>query len=93
LDGSDLLRIEMNSFRCNNKFKEFITGYPQEGLGWVHLQLMSSHDVEHSPQVREVIAFVAAFHGDVIDVAFYGLTYMLVKDRIHGTLICHTNVL
>jgi len=45
------------------------------------------HDVEHSPQVREVIAFVETFHGDVIDLAFYGLTYMLVKDRIYGTLI------
>ena len=92
LDGMNLLRIQMNSFGCNNKIKKFTTGYPQEGLGWTHLQLVSPHDVEHSLQVCEVIAFVAAFHDDVIDVSFYGLIYMLVKDRIHGALICHTNI-
>ena len=54
---------------------------------------MSPHDVEHSLQVCEVIAFVTAFHGDVIDVAFYGFTYMLVEDHVHGALICCTSVL
>ena len=69
MDGTDLFWIEVNSFRCNNISKEFATGYPQEGLGWVHLQLVILHDVEHSPQVREVIAFVETFHDDVIDIA------------------------
>ena len=65
----------MNSFRCNNKFKEFTTSYPQEGLDWIHLQLVSLHDVEHSLQVCEVITFVVAFHSDIIDIAFYDLAY------------------
>jgi len=30
-----------------------------------------------------VIAFVVTFHGDIIGIAFYGLAYMLMKDRIH----------
>jgi len=50
LDGADFLQIPVNFFRCNDKSKEFATGYPQEGLGWVHLQLKSAHDVEHSSQ-------------------------------------------
>jgi len=54
---------------------------------------MSLHDVEHSFQVCEVIAFVATFHGDIIEIAFYGLAYMLMEDRIHGALICRTGVL
>ena len=40
-----------------------------------------------------MIAFVAAFHGDIINIAFYGLVYMLMEDRIHGALICRTSVL
>jgi len=72
---------------------KFATGYPQEGFGRVHLQLVSLHDVKHSFQVCEVIAFVATFHDDIIDILFYGLVYMLIEDRIHGTLICCTNIL
>ena len=83
----------MNSFGCNNKSKKFTTSYPQEGLGWVHVQLVCPHDVEHSFHVYEVIAFVATFHSDIIDIAFYGLTYMLMEDRIHGALIGCTSVL
>ena len=49
---------------------------------------MSPHDVEHSPQVGEVIAFVKAFRGDIIDIAFYDLVYMLMEDGIHDALIC-----
>ena len=83
----------MNSFGCNEKSKKFSTGYPQEGLGWVHLQLVSAHVVEHSFQVCEVIAFVAIFHCDIIDIAFYDLAYMLIKDHIHDALIYRTSVL
>jgi len=83
----------MNSSRCNNKSKKFTTGYPQEELSWVHLQLVASHDVKHSPQVCEVIALVATLHGDVINVAFYSLIYMLEEDCIHGTFICSISVL
>jgi len=83
----------MNSFGCNDKSKKFITGFPQEGLRWVHLQLVSPHDVEHSLQVCKGIAFVTAFHGDIIDIALYGPAYMLMEDRVHGTLICRTSVL
>ena len=51
------------------------------------------HDVEHSLQACVVIAFVTALHDDIIDVAFYGFTYMLVEDRVHDALICRTSVL
>ena len=37
VDDTEFLRVEMDSFGCHNKPKEFATGYPQEGLGWVHL--------------------------------------------------------
>jgi len=40
-----------------------------------------------------MIAFVMTFHGNIIDVAFYGLTYMLMEERIHGALIGCTSVL
>ena len=40
-----------------------------------------------------MIAFVATFHGDIINIAFYGLAYMLMEDHIHGPLICRTSVL
>jgi len=84
LDGADFLWIQVNSFGRNNKSKEFFTGYPQEGFSQVHLQLMSPHDVEHSFQACEMIAFVATFNGYIINIAFYGLTYMFIEDRIHG---------
>jgi len=83
----------VNSFGYNDKYKEFATGYPKEGFGWVHLQLVSLHDVEYSFQVCEMIAFVAAFHDVIINIALYGLAYMLMEDRIHDTLICRTNIL
>ena len=83
----------MNSFGCNNKFKEFATGYPQEELGWVHFQLLSPHDVEHSFQICKVIAFVATFYGNIVDIAFYSLEYMLIEDRIYGALTSCTSVL
>jgi len=63
----------MNSFGCNNKSKKIVTGYSQEALGWVHLQLVSSHDVKHSFQVCEMIAFVTTFHSNIINIAFYDL--------------------
>ena len=62
-------------------------------LGWVHLQLVSPHDVEHSFQVCKVTIFVMNFHGDIINIAFYGVAYMLMEDRIYGALICRTDVL
>ena len=40
-----------------------------------------------------MIAFVMIFHDDIIDIAFYDLAYMLMEDRIHGTLICRATVL
>ena len=92
MNGTNLLWIEVNSFECNNKSKKFSIGYPQKGLGWVHLQLVSPHDIEYSFQVCEVTAFVVTFHGDIIDIEFYGLEYMLMEDRIHGALICCTGI-
>jgi len=71
--------MQVNFFGCNNKSKEFVTSYTKEGFGWVHLQLVSPHDVEHSFQIREMIGFIAAFHSDIIDIAFYVLAYMLRK--------------
>jgi len=47
----------------------------------------------YSFQVYEMITFVTTIHSDIIDVAFYGLTYMLIEDRIHGALIGCTSVL
>ena len=84
MDGANLLRIQVNSLGCNDKSKEFATSYPQEGLGWVHLQLVSPHDVEHSFSICKMITFVATFHSDILDIAFYGLAYMLMEDRIHA---------
>jgi len=40
-----------------------------------------------------MIAFVMAFHSDIIDIAFYGLTYMLMEDHIRGVLIGCTSVI
>jgi len=54
---------------------------------------VSPHDAEHSFQVCEMIAFIAAFHSDIIDIAFYDLVYMLVEDHIHRALISCTSVL
>jgi len=34
-----------------------------------------------------MITFVTVFHNNIIDVAFYSLTYMLMEDRIYGALI------
>jgi len=54
---------------------------------------MSPHDVEHFSQVCEMITFVTAFYSGIISIAFYGLTYMLMEDRIHGVLISCTSIL
>jgi len=40
-----------------------------------------------------MIAFVTAFHSDIIDITFYDLMYMLMEDRIHGVLISYTSIL
>ena len=93
LDGMDFLQVQVNFFECNDKSKKFATGYPQEGLGWVSFQLVGPYDVERSLQVCEMIAFVMPFHSDIIDVAFYSLTYMFMEDRIHGVLIGCSRVL
>jgi len=69
------------------------TGYPLEGLGWVHLQLMSPHDVKYSLQIYNVIAFSMDIYYYIIHVSFYGHAYMLEKDCIHCPLICRPCVL
>ena len=54
---------------------------------------MSPHNVEHSLQICKMIAFVATFHCNIIDVAFYSLACMLVEVFVHGMLICQTCIL
>jgi len=66
---------------------------PHVGLGGVHLQLMCPHDVEYSLQICKMVAFIAAFHCKIIYVAFYGLAYMIMEDRIHSLLIGCSDVL
>ena len=55
LDGADCLWVEVNSFGCHNKPKELTAGYPHEGFGGIHLQLMCSHDIEYCLQICYVI--------------------------------------
>ena len=40
-----------------------------------------------------MIAFVTAFHSDIIDIAFYDFMYMLMEDHIHGILISCATIL
>jgi len=49
---------------------------------------MRSHDVEYSLQICNMITFVADLHCNIIYIALYALAYMLVEDRIRGTLVC-----
>ena len=93
LNDTDFLRVDVDSFGCYNKSKKLPTGHTQEGLGGVHLQLMHLHYVEYSLQICYVITFVAALDCNIIYIAFYGLTYMLVEDHIHGVLVCHICIL
>lgn len=60
-------------FRGDYEFEELATCHPQEGFGKVHLQLMSSHNIEHHPLV--------------LDVAFDHLSQMITEDCVHTALI------
>ena len=63
-------------------------GYPQEGLGWVHLQSMHPHDVEYSLHIYNMIAFSTDLYCNIVHVAFYSLAYMFVEDCICYLLMC-----
>ena len=89
LNNVDFLSVEMGSFGCNNMSKNFTVGHPQEGLGWVHLQLMCSHDIEYSFLIYYMITFVMTLHCNIVYVTLYGLAYVLMEDCIYGLLICH----
>ena len=89
----DFLWVEVNSFGCYKESKEFATGYPHEGLGWVHFQLMLPPNVEYSPQICNMIIFGTAFYCNIVYVALYSLAYILMEDYIHCLLICRSCVL
>ena len=75
----------------NNKPKEFAIGYLQEGLGWVHLQLVSPHDVEHSFQICEMITLLRLFTAICQHSILWSYVYAH-EDRIHGVLISCTSI-
>jgi len=61
LDGADFLWVEVDSFGCYDKLEEFTAGYPHEGLGGIHLQLMRLHNIEYYLHICYVIIFGTAF--------------------------------
>jgi len=61
LDGADFLWVQVDSFGCHDKPKEFTVGYPQEGFGGIHLQLIRLHDIEHYLQIFSVITLGRLF--------------------------------
>jgi len=92
LDGADFLRVEVDSFGCNDKPKKF-TGYPQEGFGGIHLQLMRPHDIEYCLQIYYVIAIDTIFYCNIVYVAFHCFAYILVENYIHSSLVCRPLIL
>ena len=85
--------FEVDYFGCHYKSKELATGYSQERFGGVHLQLMRLHDIEYCLQICYVVTFRMTFHCNIVYVAFHCFTYMLIKDYIHNSLICHPRIL
>ena len=51
----------MNSFGCDNESKEVATWNSQERVCRVHLQLVSPHEIEHRPQVMEMVVLIMTF--------------------------------
>jgi len=54
---------------------------------------MHPHDIKYRLQICYMIAFVKAFHYNVIYVAFHYFAYMLMKNCIHSSMICYPCVL
>jgi len=67
--------------------------WPPPGRTWLDSSLFDVYDVEYSLQICYVIAFVVAFHYNIIYVALYGLTYVLVENYINHMLVCYPRVL
>ena len=93
MDGLNLFRVEVDSFGCYNKTKEFSASYPQERFSRIHLELMSSHDFEYLFEIGEMILFITAFDRNVINVTFDCLMKMFSKNGAHSALVCGPGVL
>src|SRR2546430_13293337 len=83
----------MDPFGCDDKSKKFAARDPQEGLGRVHLELVCPHEVKHFSEVSQMIAFTTTLNGNVVDVAFDGLSGGFGENLVHCSLIGSTGVL
>src|SRR3954463_5330842 len=92
-NDADIFGVEVNPLGCDDESKKFAARDPQEGLGWVHLKLVRPHEVKHLPKISKMIAFVATLDGNVVNVAFDGLTGEFGENLIHCPLISGTGVL
>ena len=54
---------------------------------------MCLHDFKNCLQIYYVVGLGAAFHYDVVDVAFHCFTHVFVKNYIHSSLIYCPRVL
>jgi len=93
LGSANFLWVEVDSFGCDDKCQEFTAGYPQEGFGRIHLQLMRPHDIEYRLQICYVIIFGTIFYCNIVYIAFHCFAYMLVENCIHSSLVCCPRVL
>ncbi|XP_020263136.1 F-box protein At5g07670-like [Asparagus officinalis] len=83
----------MDAFHGDDESEEFTTGHFEKRLGSVHLQLMTLHEVEHCPQVFNMVIFVAAFNDQIINVTFDGLSEMFLENLRHRSLVRSSYVL
>jgi len=67
LNSFNLVRIKMNSFRCDNKSQKLATWNTQERFCWVHFQLMGPHYIEHCFYVTKMFILIATFDSNIVD--------------------------
>ena len=54
---------------------------------------MGPHYIEHRSQIAKMFIFVAAFDGDIINIAFDRLPEMIAEDHAHRPLVGCSGVL
>ena len=76
-----------------DKKAQKVTGRHTEGaFSRIHLEMMSAHTKEGLPKIIKMCSAALGFYYYIIDIYFNGRANQIVKDDVHGTLICGTSV-
>ena len=91
-DCSGLVLVYLNASMMDKEAQKVASRHTECAFSRVHLEMMSAHTKESLPKIIKVRSAALGFYYHIIDIDFNGRANQIVKDGVHGTLICGTSV-